>query len=75
MALDPWARQRRQDLLHLLDELHGRIAELTREVEQEAQRRPDVVWLMQEPGAVSSLWRPVQLGGSGSISLLREKWG
>jgi transposase len=50
LALDPWARQRRQDLLRLLDELHGRIAELTREVEQEAQRRPDVVWLMQEPG-------------------------
>jgi transposase len=50
MALDRWADQRRQDLLRLLEELNPRIEELTRDVEQEAGRRPEAVALMTQPG-------------------------
>lgn len=50
MPLDRWAACRRQDLLRRLDELDPHIAELDRQVEQEAQRRPDVVRLMVQPG-------------------------
>lgn len=50
MPLDPWAACRRQDLLRRLEELDPQIAELDRQVEREAQRRPDVVRLMAQPG-------------------------
>jgi len=50
LVLAPWSSRRRQDLLRLLDELQPTIAELTTAVEQEAQRRPDVLRLMAHPG-------------------------
>ncbi len=48
--LAPWASRRRKDLLELLDRLNPTIAELTAAVEQEAQRRPEVLRLMTHPG-------------------------
>jgi transposase len=50
LPLDRWAGRRRQDLLQLLDELDQHIAELTREVEQEAGRRAAAVALMEQDG-------------------------
>ena len=50
MPLDRWAARRRQDLLRMLDELDPQIAELTWQVEQEAQRRPEAIELMTQPG-------------------------
>jgi len=48
--LAPWAARRREDLLRLLDQLTPQIAELSRAVEQEAERRPEVRRLMAHPG-------------------------
>lgn len=50
LPLDRWAAQRRQDLLRLLDGLDAQIAELTRQVEQQAGARNDAVALMQQDG-------------------------
>jgi transposase len=50
LLLLPWASRRRQELLQLLKQLEGPIAELDRAVEQEAQRREDAVRLMTHPG-------------------------
>ncbi len=50
MSLDCWAARRRQDLLRMLDELDPRIEELTRPVEQEAQRRPEAIEWMTQAG-------------------------
>jgi transposase len=50
VRLDRWAAQRRQDLLRLLDELNPQIDQLTQQVEQEAQRRPEAIELMTQPG-------------------------
>ena len=50
VPLDRWAGQRRQDLLQLLDGLDAQIAELTRQVEQQASARNDVVELMKQDG-------------------------
>ena len=50
LPLDPWAARRRQDLLRLLDQLDPEIAELTRQVEQQARQRPAAVHLMQLDG-------------------------
>ena len=48
--LAPWATRRRQDLLELLDRLNPTIKELTVAVEQEAEKRPEVLRLMTHPG-------------------------
>src|SRR5207245_24425 len=48
--LAPWATRRRQDLLELLDRLNPTIAELTAAIEQEAEKRPEVLRLMTHPG-------------------------
>jgi transposase len=48
--LAPWATQRRQDLLELLDRLSPSIEELSRAIEQEAGRRAVVQRLMTHPG-------------------------
>jgi transposase len=45
-----WASRRRPDLLELLDRLNPTITELTAAVEQEAERRPEVLRLMTHPG-------------------------
>ncbi len=50
LALLPWASRRRQELLALLDQLAGPIAELDRAVEEEAQKRADALRLMTHPG-------------------------
>jgi transposase len=50
LALAPWASRRRQELLELLDGIHPTIEELTAAVEQEAQKRPEVLRLMTHPG-------------------------
>lgn len=50
LRLGPWASRRREELLHLLDELEPRIAELDRAVLEEAKRREDAVRLMTHPG-------------------------
>jgi len=50
LVLAPWSSRRRKDLLALLDQLQPAIASLTAAVEQEAQKRPEVVRLMAHPG-------------------------
>jgi transposase len=50
LSLAPWASRRRKELLELLDQLNPKTAELTAAVEQEANKRPEVVQLMTHPG-------------------------
>src|SRR6202162_5037366 len=50
LPLGPWASRRRKELLELLDQLDPKIAELTAAVEQEAEKRPEVLRLMTHPG-------------------------
>ena len=49
-ALAPWASRRRRDLLELLDRLNPTIAELTRAIENEAEKNPAVQRLRTHPG-------------------------
>ena len=48
--LGPWASRRRKDLLELLDRLNPTIAELTRAIEQAAEKCPQAQRLMTHPG-------------------------
>src|SRR6202034_1632254 len=50
LPLAPWASRRRNDLLELLDRMNPTIEELTRAVEREARKRPEVERLMTHPG-------------------------
>ena len=50
LPLATWASRRRQDLLELLDRMNPTIEELTRAIEQEARKRPEVLRLMTHPG-------------------------
>ena len=50
IALAPWAGQRRQDLLTLLDQLNEKVEELTAAVQTEAEKRPETQLLMTHPG-------------------------
>jgi transposase len=50
LPLTPWASRRRKDLLELLDRMNPTIDELTRAVEQEARKRPEVKRWMTHPG-------------------------
>lgn len=50
LSLDRWAAQRRQGLLRLLDDLDAQIADLTRQIEQQARARNDAVELMRQDG-------------------------
>jgi transposase len=50
LPLAPWASRRRQDLLELLDQMTPIIEDLTRTVEQEAKKQPEVLRLMTHPG-------------------------
>ncbi len=50
LSLAPWASRRRQELLDLLDRLNPMIDELSKAIEQEAERRPEVQLLMTHPG-------------------------
>ena len=49
-VLAPWASRRRRDLLELLDRLNPTIAELSRAIEQEAEKCPQARCLMTHPG-------------------------
>jgi transposase len=53
LPLAPWASQRRQDLVALLDRMNSTIEQLTKAVEQEARKRPEVLRLMTHPGVGS----------------------
>jgi transposase len=53
LPLAPWASQRRQDLVALLDRMNSTIEPLTKAVEQEARKRPEVLRLMTHPGVGS----------------------
>ena len=50
LPLGPWTGRRRNELLQMLDQLNGSVEELDRAVEQEAQKRADVVRLMTHRG-------------------------
>ena len=50
LSLSGWTKRRRQELLELLDRLGPKIDELTKAVEQEAERRPEVQRLQTHPG-------------------------
>src|ERR1700677_321175 len=50
LPLAAWASRRRKDLLELLDRMNPPIQELTRAVEQQARKRPEVERLMTHPG-------------------------
>src|ERR1700682_3503737 len=50
LPLATWASRRRKDLLELLDRMNPTIEELTRAIEQEAKKWPEVVQLMTHPG-------------------------
>jgi transposase len=50
LVLMPWACRRRQDLLKLLDQVDATVTELTATIEQEADKRPEVVRLITHPG-------------------------
>jgi transposase len=48
--LAPWASRRRRELLELLDRLNPTIAELSRAIEEEAEKCPEAKRLMTHPG-------------------------
>lgn len=50
LPLAPWATQRRQDLLALLDQLNEKVETLTAAVQHEAEKRPETQLLMTHPG-------------------------
>jgi transposase len=50
LELDRWTGRRRDDLLHLLAYLEGRIEALDQAVKAEAEQRPEVRLLMTHPG-------------------------
>jgi integrase len=50
LNLAPWASRRRRDLLDSLDQLTPKIQDLTRQLEQEVERRPVTRRLMTHPG-------------------------
>jgi transposase len=50
LPLAPWATQRRQDLLALLNQLDEKVKKLTAAVQDEAEKRPEMQLLMTHPG-------------------------
>src|SRR5467141_3681851 len=50
LPLATWASRRRKDLLELLDRMNPTVEELTRAIEQEAKKWPEVLRLMTQPG-------------------------
>ena len=50
LELEPWTKRRRDDLLKILEQMDGHIAELSREVEAEARDCAPAVLLMSHPG-------------------------
>jgi transposase len=64
LALDPWGRRRRQELLEILDRLDPSLTELDRAVAKEAEQCPAARCLMEQAGVgpVTSLMLAVTLG-------------
>lgn len=64
LALEPWTKRRRDDLLQLLKELQAHIAELDVAVAAEAERWDKAVLLMSHPGVgpITALATVVTLG-------------
>lgn len=50
LELGPWTARRRDDLLQLLEQLHGQIQEMNQAAEREAAQQPLVQLLMTHPG-------------------------
>ena len=50
LALEPWTKRRRDDLLKILEQMDSHIAELSKAVAAEAQQWPQAVLLMSHPG-------------------------
>lgn len=50
LNLDPWASRRRQELLHLLDELDASLKQFDQAVNEQAAQHPEAVLLMTHPG-------------------------
>jgi transposase len=50
LPLAPWASRRRKDLLEVLDRIDPTIAELTKAIEEEAEKCPQARRLMTHPG-------------------------
>jgi transposase len=50
LPLEGWTARRREDLLHLLDQLDGQIVELDRAVSRTAENNPQARLLMSQPG-------------------------
>src|SRR6201981_195296 len=50
LPLAPWASRRRRDLLEILDRINPTIAELTRAIEQQAEKCAEAQRLMTHPG-------------------------
>jgi hypothetical protein len=69
--LAPWASRRREDLLHLLDQLNPTIAELTQAIEQEVEKCPEARRWMTHPGvgALTALAFVLIMGKGRAISV------
>lgn len=50
MPLLPYAAQRRDELLGMLDQLEEQVQQLSKQMQAEAEKRPEVVRLMTHPG-------------------------
>jgi transposase len=50
LTLGPWAAHRREELLHLLEQVEPSIAALDKAVWEQAQQHPDAQRLMSHPG-------------------------
>ena len=71
LVLAPWAGRRRQDLLDVLDQLTPKVQELTRALEEEAERRPGTRRLMTHPGVgpLTALAFELVIGTTRTLSL------
>lgn len=71
LALDPGASRRRHELL---DQLNPWIEDLDQAVHQEAERRPEVIHLMEQPGvgAVTALAFVLTIGPVGRFSRSKQ---
>jgi transposase len=50
LKLDPWASRRREELLHMLDELDASLKQFDQAVDEQAAASPEAVRLMTHPG-------------------------
>jgi transposase len=64
LALEPWTKRRRDDLLQMLEQMEARITQLDQAVKAEALRWPQAVLLMTHPGVgpITALGTVVTLG-------------